>query len=367
MLPFPQEEDLDQSPEAKRRRTQPPVVSEATEREGLRTGKWTNEEADYCDALKEHFERGSFPLVSGQRLHDFLAEMLQSKGSRLTKKFAKAKLALKIYSITKGFIHSKEEAGQFSRLEEQFFAALDDPAERQMITAHTQKEWRRRFSDYCDQIGLRIDKRPWLKSCVEEMDREVARARQAADRARQKLQEAEREAMQLEQLDQMKASEMEMAEEMLKLVQEGKRSGSSPEVSTDESESDLAAKTESIDSQRTPHQETRKQSPQTDVRSAEPFSLRRDAAALLGQHMPVLDGSTSASSYAAGFRSLRLLLLRENLSSSEHDMANLMVESYRAYVNSGRQSGDIAVLLARDFMFLQQEGPTTGEHSEDQP
>jgi len=52
----------------------------------LRTGRWTTEEMTYCDKLIQCFKDGQLPLVEGTKLNDFLASILKSKQSRLTKK-----------------------------------------------------------------------------------------------------------------------------------------------------------------------------------------------------------------------------------------------------------------------------------------
>jgi hypothetical protein len=69
-------------------------AGESTE---LRTGRWTTEETAYCDKLIELFEGGFLPLPDGTKLNDFLASMLKSKQSRLTKKMKNARLSANVW------------------------------------------------------------------------------------------------------------------------------------------------------------------------------------------------------------------------------------------------------------------------------
>jgi hypothetical protein len=52
----------------------------------LRTGRWTMEEMAFCDKLIFCFKEGLLPAAEGTKLNDFLASILRSKQSRLTKK-----------------------------------------------------------------------------------------------------------------------------------------------------------------------------------------------------------------------------------------------------------------------------------------
>lgn len=52
----------------------------------LRTGRWSAEEMAYCDKLIYCFKEGILPVEDGTKLNDFLASLLKSKQSRLTKK-----------------------------------------------------------------------------------------------------------------------------------------------------------------------------------------------------------------------------------------------------------------------------------------
>jgi len=72
---------------------------------------------------------------------------------------------------------------------------------------------------------------------------------------------------------------------------------------------------------------------------------------LLGEYMP-FDASSPLSPYQKGFMSLRLLILRPSRTDAEEDLVRTMLDSYESYAAAGRAAKDIAVLLARDFMFL---------------
>ena len=75
---------------------------------------------------------------------------------------------------------------------------------------------------------------------------------------------------------------------------------------------------------------------------------------LLGEHMPS-DPSSPLAAYLPGFMSLRLLILRPSRSEHEEELVRTMLDSYESYTSAGRSPSDIAVLLARDCMFLTQQ------------
>lgn len=153
---------------------------------GRRTGRWTSEEMAYCDELIAKFKDGMLPLVDGVKLNEFLANMLKSKQSRLTKKMKNAKLSSKTFSRAAGYIVDPTDAQRFSRLEESFFHSILCQLERAEIKFHMQREWRELFSSYCMSVGQPLDADAWLSS-VEEMDRRESMARDAARMARRKL------------------------------------------------------------------------------------------------------------------------------------------------------------------------------------
>jgi hypothetical protein len=151
----------------------------------LRTGRWTNEELLYCDKLIEKFETGELPVADGVKLNDFLASMLKSKQSRLTKKMKNAKLSARAYKRTSGYVVDQNEAKLFSKLENAFFRSIPCSMEKAEIRFHVQKEWRELFSSYCLEVGQKLQADAWLNS-IEEMDRRASRARDAAKMARRK-------------------------------------------------------------------------------------------------------------------------------------------------------------------------------------
>lgn len=157
----------------------------AEEGDDLRTGRWTTDEMAYCDKLIETFEQGILPVADGVKLNDFLANMLKSKQSRLTKKMKNAKLSAKSFQKTAGYISNQMQARSFSELEDAFFRSISCSMERAEIRFHLQKEWRELFSTFCVQAGQKLEADDWLSS-VEEMDRRASRAKDAARMARRK-------------------------------------------------------------------------------------------------------------------------------------------------------------------------------------
>uniref|UniRef100_A0A7S4HQ09 Uncharacterized protein n=1 Tax=Odontella aurita TaxID=265563 RepID=A0A7S4HQ09_9STRA len=153
---------------------------------GLRTGRWTGEEMSYTDELIAKFTSGQLPLVEGIKLNDFLASMLKSKQSRLTKKMKNANLSSKSFKRTTGYIANVQDAQEFSRFEDAFLRSIQSERERAEIRFHIQKEWRELFSSFCVSIGQTLDADAWLSS-VEEMDRRASQAKEVARSARRKL------------------------------------------------------------------------------------------------------------------------------------------------------------------------------------
>jgi hypothetical protein len=150
-----------------------------------RTGRWTNEEMNLCDKMIEMFTAGSLPLSDGTRLNDFLATMLKSKQSRLTKKMKNANLSGKTFKKDSGYIADIEQCKQFSHCEDAFFQSLISPVERAEIRFHMQKEWRELFSSFCVSLGQSLDADQWL-STVEEKEKRESMAKDAIRLARRK-------------------------------------------------------------------------------------------------------------------------------------------------------------------------------------
>jgi hypothetical protein len=77
---------------------------------------------------------------------------------------------------------------------------------------------------------------------------------------------------------------------------------------------------------------------------------------LLGEYMPS-DPASPLATYLPGFMSLRLMLLRPSKVPEEEDIVRTMLGSFSSYSAGGRAKSDIAVMLARDYMFLAQQSP----------
>jgi hypothetical protein len=152
-----------------------------------RVGKWTLQETVYCEKLMQTFEGGMLPLMMGTKLHEFLSSMLHCKQSRLTKKFINAKLSSKSYASKTGWLHDKDEAMEFSKMEDDFLQNVEDPMEQAELEFHLQKEWREHFSSVCASYQQPLQASAWLDSWAEAMDHRSKRARDAAMEARQQL------------------------------------------------------------------------------------------------------------------------------------------------------------------------------------
>lgn len=161
------------------------TITDDSGADDLRTGRWTTEEMAYCDKLVEKFQAGELPLLDGTKLNDFLAGMLKSKQSRLTKKMKNAKLSAKTFTKTTGYLKNEEDAKVFAQVEKDFYASIPCSMERAEIRFHMQKEWREFFSSYCVEVGQPLDADKWMSS-VDELDRRMSQAKDAARMARRK-------------------------------------------------------------------------------------------------------------------------------------------------------------------------------------
>lgn len=103
----------------------------------------------------------------------------------------------------------------------------------------------------------------------------------------------------------------------------------------------------------------------TESRSADGRDPRViEVISLLGEFTPS-DPLSPLQSYLSGFLSLRLLLLRQSRTADEEDLVNTMLDSFSSYASGRRERADIAVMLARDCMFLlsqQQSTPQLQNH-----
>ena len=118
-----------------------PAVAQCYDPAVPRTGRWTDEELAFRDALIARFLAGTLPLNNGLRLNDFLSRMLRSKQSRLTKKLKHAKLSTKYFRVQnhggpgcdgRGAL-SRDDARankEFSLMERDFVDGVADLVER---------------------------------------------------------------------------------------------------------------------------------------------------------------------------------------------------------------------------------------------
>jgi hypothetical protein len=95
--------------------------------------------------------------------------------------------------------------------------------------------------------------------------------------------------------------------------------------------------------QQLPHGPSAKNDPRVDL-----------IVAMLGEFMPTDPDSPSAT-YLNGFMSLRLLLLRPTRSLEEEELIRTILDSFSSYSAGGRARADIAMMLARDYIFLSQQ------------
>lgn len=123
---------------------------------------------------------------------------------------------------------------------------------------------------------------------------------------------------------------------------------------------DIGSQSQPVEVQSQQHQqqegsETTQQNNTNSTAAAAPDSatLTSEVISIFGEHMPS-DQSNPAFAYLQGFMSLRLLLLRSSRSEQEQDIVNTILSSYSSYKAGGRTRPDIATMLARDFIFLQQ-------------
>jgi hypothetical protein len=78
-----------------------------------------------------------------------------------------------------------------------------------------------------------------------------------------------------------------------------------------------------------------------------------DVLKLLAEHTPTHRNSPY-STYLPGFTSLRLLMLKRNRTKDDNDTLSTMLESYTSYLTSRKEPGEIAWMVARDYMLLTQ-------------
>lgn len=130
----------------------------------LRTGRWADEELDFCDFLMQAFDKGLLPMASGARLNDFLCNMLLCKASRLTKKMKNARLSSRSYQVVAD-PNATLDFAMFTQLQERFLESVSCKSTRLELQFHMNKMWRTNLSNLCVQIGSQLlDAEDWLTS-----------------------------------------------------------------------------------------------------------------------------------------------------------------------------------------------------------
>jgi hypothetical protein len=79
----------------------------------------------------------------------------------------------------------------------------------------------------------------------------------------------------------------------------------------------------------------------------------QELVTVLGNHMPQ-DESSSNIQFLQSFMALRLMLLKPSRTQHENEMEETLLSSYDSYIASGRSQADIALMIVRDYVFLQQ-------------
>merc|ERR1712110_426734 len=76
-----------------------------------------------------------------------------------------------------------------------------------------------------------------------------------------------------------------------------------------------------------------------------------EIVALLGERMSA-DPSSHVASHVPGFMAIRLMMLKTSQTDEEKELIRVLVGSYSSYTSAGRTRDEVAILLARDFLFL---------------
>ena len=150
-----------------------------------RTGRWADEEMDFCDFLMQAFDKGLLPMASGIRMNDFLCNMLLCKASRLTKKMKNARLSARSYQVV-AEANATLDFEVFSQLQERFLASVTNKSTRLELRFHMNKTWRTNLSNLCIQIGSQLlDAEDWLTS-LEALERRGVMAEENIRKARRR-------------------------------------------------------------------------------------------------------------------------------------------------------------------------------------
>lgn len=143
------------------------LSSSSSSNHELRTGRWTEEEMEFCDFLMHAFDRGLLPMAEGVRLNDFLCTMLLCKASRLTKKMKNARLSSRSYQLCKQLQSSSSSLDYplFSKLQDKFLSSVSNVATRYELHFHSKKAWRTNISNLCVQVSSALhDAHAWMES-----------------------------------------------------------------------------------------------------------------------------------------------------------------------------------------------------------
>lgn len=151
-----------------------------------RTGRWSNEEVAFVDALVLAFDLGTLPLPHGIKLNEFLGDMLLCKSSRLTKKMKNAKLSTRSYTLGLFDSRNSQVCTTLAPLQEQFLHSVTSEPMQLELRFNMVKMWRTHFSNLCLQVGYEsLDARLWLSS-LEEMEARAADAEDYVRKARRR-------------------------------------------------------------------------------------------------------------------------------------------------------------------------------------
>jgi hypothetical protein len=84
--------------------------------------------------------------------------------------------------------------------------------------------------------------------------------------------------------------------------------------------------------------------------------LIEEVITLLGDIMPQ-DQNSPLNTHFSSIMALRLMLLKRNPTPEELECQTTLLSSYQSYKSSGRAKSEVAVMVARDYMFLRQLQP----------
>ena len=107
-----------------------------------RTGRWSNEEVAFVDALVLAFDLGTLPLPHGIKLNEFLGDMLLCKSSRLTKKMKNAKLSTRSYTLGLFDSRNSQVCTTLAPLQEQFLHSVTSEPMQLELRFNMVKMWR---------------------------------------------------------------------------------------------------------------------------------------------------------------------------------------------------------------------------------